>query len=244
MPTNAQVNALKIAINRAAIIGQFEQQIQDIRQAAKDHGDALVIQSQNLIELSKSQSEDHARTEATIIMQSRIVQQGQIDESQKTVIRLEDMGAALQANLDAILGSLRSQISESTRIVIRIERTGAALQASLESVLDLLEKYETAQTAHDLKVEEHLKQQREILLQVHQSIDASLDSLTNMVTVLGNAQSAAENPRPALETESGSWLRQLATQLVTSGVSSVMTGAVIMIATRPSARSAQTSCKK
>ena len=192
--------------------GQLEQRVQNMRQAVKDHGDALITQSQNLLELGRSQSEDHTKMEATIIMQSRIAQQNQIGESAKIVIHLEDMGVALQASLD--------------------------------SILDSLKKHKVAQSIHDLKAEAQLKQVQEALLQLQQSVKPSLDSLTKVVTALETTQKAERKPRSSLEAGCEDWLHQLATQLAASGIASVMTGAVVMLAARPGFNPAQTFSRK
>ena len=126
--------------------------------------------------------------------------------------------------------STQEQISRSTDTLMRIDKTRENLARMLDSIIDMLHEQGHDEDKQLQVFDKYLEGQKIELHQVQSSVEASLIQLIEMVAELRTARDTEENVRPA--NVDGGWLGHLYGQLLASGTTSAMTGAVVFIATK------------
>lgn len=124
----------------------------------------------------------------------------------------------------------RGQIRKSTDILIRIEKIREEIIKKLDSVLDTFKEHEDLQSERIRTFEQELGTQRHALNKVHLSVETSVGEIVKLLESISIMRGDADKS----EGESGrqDWLGQISGQLLTSGITSGMTGLVVMLATQ------------
>ena len=126
--------------------------------------------------------------------------------------------------------SEQQQIRRSTDTLMRMDEVRENLAQMLKSIIDTLKERGRLEDKRLQTFKKNLDDQRIALRGVQHSVEASLDALTDAAAAVRMVADEVENRRRA-NGDTG-WLGQLYGQLVASGITSAMTGAVVFLATK------------
>lgn len=127
----------------------------------------------------------------------------------------------------------QNRIAESAKLMANIEEVRKALQEKLDAITDKLTDHGDLQRRQDRNLEAlegHIKEYNIALSEIHASVEDCTASITSMVASMETMRNEARDPNMMQGTEK--WLGRFSSQLVASGITSAMTAAVVMIATR------------
>lgn len=129
-------------------------------------------------------------------------------------------------------------IAESTRMMVHIEGVIVALQEKLDIIISTLADQCDLQLRPLKELEECIKTQQITLNQVQNLAEAFFAKVVDLIAILEITRNKAN---PERMQRNDTWLGQFANQLLASGITSAMTGAVVFIATRSKSISSEKS---
>ena len=136
----------------------------------------------------------------------------------------------------------QQRIVECTNMMTNIEGVSVALQEKLDTIIAILgdRKESLSWQLRPLEdLEERIITQQVTLNHVQGLAEASVAKVADMIAIMEITRKEAKDPKRLQRTED--WLSRFANQLLASGITSAMTGAVVLIATRSKSTSSEKS---
>lgn len=179
-------------MKQATVPSQLTRHIDELENAARDHGEKLATLTKNLTQASRSFSRELLETRDAISQMNQASQQQGGDRTTDTLMRMDRIRAELVTALDSMMGILQDR--------------------------------------------RYLEDQRIRVLEA---------SLTRLEETAAIVQGVREEVKNITQAEIGSgWLKQISRQLVSSGITSAMTGAFVFMATKSGLSGPSTSTSR
>lgn len=129
--------------------------------------------------------------------------------------------------------SQQQRIAESTQTMTQIEGVSTVLQEKLDIIIATLADQgglPSLQLRPLEMLEKHMITQQVTLKQIQEVAEGSIAKVTDTIVTMEATMKEANHPKHMQETEN--WLVQFANQLLASGITSAMTGAVVLLAVK------------
>lgn len=122
------------------------------------------------------------------------------------------------------------QAVESIKFIEHVDSVTAILKKKLDAITNVLKEQERSHYVQHESLVENVRSQQLALVEVHQSVEAFAAKAVDIVALVDQKMTRAEyqdesNPRKT-------WLSQFVTQLISSGITSAITGAVVLVSVR------------
>lgn len=149
--------------------------------------------------------------------------------------RLADVLSNWETSLTTFAGeeseeTRRLQAVESVKFIKHVDSVSATMKKKFDAITHVLEEQEQSHYVRHESLVENVRSQQLALDEVHQSVEAFAGKAVDIVALLDQKMTRAEYQDESNARKT--WLSQFVTQLISSGITSAITGAVVLVSVR------------